>query len=229
MACLAHDEWPSDDEEFEKALKERIYHLDAPLMATAQAASPVAVAALAETPLPDVSESVSKLPPLGPSPQLPGEKLCDATFQGRYAGMNAPHRPEARLRLLVLYGTGGFQMSMSSWFNASPRPPDWLEVRLLELPGHGFREAEPLPFDEDEMALASLEWPPRSVAELRLCRDVLVRQLVDECGPLLGPRTALYGFSSGAMLMFEVAVRLKPTRPATLALTSLIPLSKGLP
>jgi hypothetical protein len=24
MACLAHDDWPSDDEEFEQALKERI-------------------------------------------------------------------------------------------------------------------------------------------------------------------------------------------------------------
>ena len=152
--------------------------------------------------------SIASLPPLGESPLLPGETLCEKKNAGSGYSMNAPLKPDARMRLLLIYGTGGFQMSMNSWFNTKPRPPDWLEVRLIELPGHGFREAEPLPFDEDEMAMASLEWPPQELSDITACRDLLVRQMVDEVTPLLGPQTAIYGFSSGAMLVYLMALEI---------------------
>ena len=40
---------------------------------------------------------------------------------------------------------GGFSTSMSSWW---ARAPPWLEVRVIELPGYGWRAEEPLPFTE---------------------------------------------------------------------------------
>ena len=52
-------------------------------------------------------------------------------------------KPKAKMRLFLAYGMGGFSASLHDWFR---KAPDWLEVRPLELPGHGWRKAEPLTF-----------------------------------------------------------------------------------
>lgn len=132
--------------------------------------------------------------------------------------MNPAVKPDAKMRLLALYGMGGFSMSMRDWHASMPKPPEWLEVRLLELPGHGFRDSEPLPFDDDEMEMNSLTWPPTELSHISAGRDALVRQLVDEAMPLLNPppgssagqsQTALFGFSNGAMLVYLMALELQ--------------------
>ena len=48
-----------------------------------------------------------------------------------------------QVRLFALYGMGGAAVSLANWWN---RRPEWLEVRPLDLPGHGWRSAEPMPF-----------------------------------------------------------------------------------
>ena len=74
-------------------------------------------------------------PSLGSSIALPGEGAARPATRPRL-------KPDAKLRLFAFYGMGGFSLSLSSWWQNAPA---WLEVRPIELPGHGWREAEPLP------------------------------------------------------------------------------------
>ena len=129
---------------------------------------------------------------------LIGVDRLSATIRAKAVGLltNAP-LADARDAIAPHLRHRRFQMSMNSWF-------DWLEVRLIELPGHGFREAEPLPFDEDEMAMASLE--SRAFRHHRVPR--LARAPDGGLTPLLGPQTAIYGFSSGAMLVYLMALEI---------------------
>jgi len=74
----------------------------------------------------------AKLPCIGHGPQLPGEALSEAK------GCHKP-KPEARVRLFALYGVADVAMSLQPWID---RAPEWLEVRLVDLPGHGFRQRD---------------------------------------------------------------------------------------
>ena len=78
-------------------------------------------------------QEVSTLPALGESPPLPGEP--DA--EGRLAC--GARRTAARARLLCLYGAADTAAAFADW---QARAPPWLEVRAVELPGHGSREAD---------------------------------------------------------------------------------------
>lgn len=145
---------------------------------------------------------LSPLPSLGPSPLLPGEEAANAKYANSKYSMNPPIRPEAKVRLLALYGMGGFSMSMRDWHASAPKPPDWLEVRLLELPGHGFRAEEALP----PCSAAG----PFDGEALLAQRTALASALAEEIALAAGEAPfALYGFSYGAILMYEVA-RLLP-------------------
>ena len=77
------------------------------------------------------------LPPLRTTaPSMPGEE------KGSTRSCFVP-QPEARVRLFCLYGVADVAMSIEPWIRNAPK--EWLEVRLLDLPGHGFRSQEPLP------------------------------------------------------------------------------------
>lgn len=66
-------------------------------------------------------------------------------------------KPKAKMRLFASYGMGGFSLSLHDWFQ---KAPDWLEVRPLELPGHGWRDAEPLAFEPGSKTDPIKFWPP---------------------------------------------------------------------
>jgi hypothetical protein len=73
------------------------------------------------------------LPPLQSSSQMPGEE------KGATRGCFVP-KPAACVRLFCLYGVADSCMSLKGWVDAAPA--GWLEVRLVDLPGHGFRSHE---------------------------------------------------------------------------------------
>jgi alpha-beta hydrolase superfamily lysophospholipase len=111
-------------------------------------------------------------------------------------------KPEARVRLFTLYGVAGASTSMRKW--ASSAPP-WLEVRLLELPGHGYLADEPLP------PCAARRTVPVAGAELQEQRAQWVRALADQLQLLVqGPTPyALCGFSFGALVVFDLCHELR--------------------
>lgn len=138
---------------------------------------------------------------------LPLPALGRSTFSMPYeahpkAHKCVRHKPRARARLLALYGVGDAALNMYSWLEAAPA---WLEVRLVELPGHGFRKDEPLPACSQQQ-----QTRPCSAAELAEQRSRLCDQLLEELMPLLdGAPYAVLGFSLGALLMFEVMHKLQ--------------------
>ena len=94
--------------------------------------------------------------------------------------------------------------------------PEWLEVRLLELPSHGMRQRG-LQYD-DLPPCAKRVQKPLPQADLLKQRRELVAQLAAEVAPLLqrlpaGGNTpvpyALYGFSFGSLLAYEIAIELR--------------------
>lgn len=109
-------------------------------------------------------------------------------------------RPNARVRLFVLYGVADVTMSMQKWLiNA----PEWLEVRLVEYPGHGFRSTEPLP------ACAANNQSGLDEASLALQRQQLIDKLSAEIQSAAGSRPyALYGFSFGAVISYGITLKL---------------------
>ena len=133
------------------------------------------------------------LPGLGPSPTLPGE------------APSAP-KPEARMRLIVLYGTGHKASDLAAWQAASP---PWLEIRVLELPGHGTRAAEGV------WSVGTLRMDEAALSDEEICSSVesertrLVDALADSVRPLLDSPYCLYGFSSGALLAYLVVLELQ--------------------
>ena len=139
-----------------------------------------------------VVSSLAVLPPVG----------CDALMTGeedaRKRGCGRP-KPDARVRLFALYGVADNTLSLAPIVNQAP---DWLEVRLLELPGHGFRRKERLPPASQPQEV--------SAAALTEQRGELVRHLADEISLASGIAPfALYGFSFGAVLMYEVVLELR--------------------
>jgi pimeloyl-ACP methyl ester carboxylesterase len=125
---------------------------------------------------------------------LPGEE------KGRTRGCFRP-KPDARVRFFVLYGVADVAVSCQAWIRAAP---EWLEVRVLDYPGHGFRAAEPLP-----SCSASANGRGLDEVELRAQRAALVTALTrDIVKAAAGKPFALYGFSFGALLAYGVALEL---------------------
>jgi surfactin synthase thioesterase subunit len=135
------------------------------------------------------------LKPLGASSPLRGESVEAC-------------RPEARVRIVALYGSGHDATAFAEWQSAAP---SWLELRVLELPGHGTRAAEGLwstgEACEEDMHLASDDELRAKVAEER---SRFIGSLADELAPLLTPGTpyAFYGFSSGALFCYLLTLEL---------------------
>lgn len=108
------------------------------------------------------------------------------------------------MRLFALYGMGSFSLSLNDWCVYSP---EWLEVRPIELPGHGWREAEPLAFSKGSSS--EIDWWSARWDTLQAARRAFVNDLCDSIVPLLNVRYALYGFSNGAMLAYLIALELE--------------------
>ena len=144
-----------------------------------------------------------KLPPLATAgPSLPGE-LNDK------ARRCFKERPEARVRLFVFYGVADVCLSLQPWITNSPS--DWLEVRLVDLPGHGLRSTEPLP------GCAEGEQENFDEAKLAQQRSELIAQLTDEIAAAAGSAPfALYGFSFGALIAYGIELELRQRGAANL-------------
>lgn len=109
--------------------------------------------------------------------------------------MTAPH---ARLRLICLPQAGGSAASFAPW---RLTPPPGVELATVELPGRGVRSAEPVPDTLEELADAVLD----GIA-----------------GELREPY-ALFGHSFGALIGYELAVRIRRrglTPPAALLVSA---------
>ena len=123
------------------------------------------------------------------------------------AALSVPRKPTASLRLFCL---GGISETSASFQEFLLHAPKWLEVRPLELPGHGFREGlegtSGAVMGEGELAApCTLD----GYAPLRLARAKLAAQLVDEIEALTEQPYALWGFSLGAMMVYLMAVELQ--------------------
>jgi len=106
-----------------------------------------------------------------------------------------PPRPAAAVRLFCFPYAGGSAALYRSWSDALPA----LDVCAVELPGHGARRAEP---------------PAPDLA-------ALVDALAGGLAPLLDRPFALFGFSFGALVAFELARRLRrERRPEPVALVA---------
>ncbi|CAL9611974.1 Thioesterase PikA5 [Streptomyces sp. enrichment culture] len=92
--------------------------------------------------------------------------------------------PDTRLRLICLPQAGGSAASFAPW---RLTPPPGVELATVELPGRGVRSAEPVPDTLEQLADAVLD----GVA-----------------GELHAPY-ALFGHSFGALLAYEIAVRVR--------------------
>lgn len=139
--------------------------------------------------------STSPLDPLGAAAAatlMPGESSARSLY--------AP-RPEARVRLFCLYGVADVSISCSHWIEAAP---PWLEVRLVDYPGHGLRAKEPLPACSIGQQLQLDE------AALHEQRAALVQLLTEEIlAAADGKPFALFGFSFGALLAYHICIGLQ--------------------
>ncbi|MGW0703966.1 thioesterase II family protein [Streptomyces sp. NPDC002867] len=88
-----------------------------------------------------------------------------------------------RLRLICLPQAGGSARSFAPW---RLTPPDGVELATVELPGRGVRGAEPLPGTLEELA------------------DAVIDGIADE----FAMPYALFGHSFGALLGYEIALRI---------------------
>ena len=123
---------------------------------------------------------------------LPGEAV--ASQRGREL-----RKAGARVRLFVLYGVADSSSAMTAW---RTNAPDWLEVRFLELPGHGQRVKEPLPsYAASDPSAKKGE----VVSAFRAHRRSVAAEIADGLGPFVDEPYALYGFSLGAILVYEAA------------------------
>ena len=146
------------------------------------------------------------LPTLGTSPLLAGE--AKAVQRGKKIAL----KPDANVRLLALYGVGDQSTSLRTWVSKAPA---WCETRLLELPGHGYRADESLP---PCAARRDAPVPPSALEEQRAA---WVASLADEVAPLLDQPYAFYGFSFGALLLYELCLELnRRGAPPPLALVA---------
>ena len=133
-----------------------------------------------------LQRALEPLPCIGLGAFMPGED------KGVARGCSQLN-PGARARLFVLYGVADVAMSTQPWLRCAP---SWLEVRLIDLPGHGFRQQQPLPPSSEQGAALD-------TAALNAERAQLVASLTDEIVAAAdGQPFALYGFSFGALLAY---------------------------
>ena len=170
------------------------------------------------------------LSPLGWSAAMPWELS---------QSLHIPRKPHAVVRLFTI---GGIAETSFSFNRLLASAPAWCEVRPIELPGHGFRDAADKDGHEEAVMGAGMPSADEIAASLAsgaadgeatrkvLCesRRKLVKQLVDEMAPLLdGAPYALFGFSMGALLTYlitrEVELRGLPLP------ISLIAMGRGAP
>ncbi len=93
-------------------------------------------------------------------------------------------RPDATLRLFCIPFAGGGASAFNAWWS---RLPDWVELRAVQLPGRETRLRE-TPFSNLDAAVAAL---------------------ADAIRPELDRPFALFGYSMGALLGFELARELR--------------------
>lgn len=122
-------------------------------------------------------------------------------------------KANGRVRLFCIYGVADAALSLRSWIQDAP---EWLEVRLLELPGHGYLAKE-----QDLPPCSYSSGSPLSREELReQLQECIVQELADQMVPLLYKEGqdkrekepvcyALYGFSWGAMIAYELCLELE--------------------
>lgn len=84
----------------------------------------------------ECSRKLEPLKPLGATPPMRGEPAAEGS-----ASVALASRPEARVRLVAIYGSGCTAESFDAWRASAPT---WLELRVLELQGIGTRESEGL-------------------------------------------------------------------------------------
>ena len=146
---------------------------------------------------------LEKLPSLGASPLLPGES-GDSNL-----------RPFAKVRLLALYGAGDTARAFNAWMAGAP---SWLEIRPVELPGHGLRASEVFQPGERDASFEHEHSDEELALAITSHRDRLVVGLADELVHLIGcptanslspPPYAIMGFSSGAMLGYLLVLELQ--------------------
>mmetsp|Transcript_43302 Transcript_43302/g.131776 ORF Transcript_43302/g.131776 Transcript_43302/m.131776 type:complete len:291 (-) Transcript_43302:620-1492(-) len=111
----------------------------------------------------------------------------------------------ANARLFCLYGIADSSASMRRWSTSSP---EWLETRIVELPGHGYLTKGLPP--------CSVKVPePLKSPELEDQRSEWVRGLTDQIEHLLVDEKqdtvpyAIYGFSFGAMMAYLICEELE--------------------
>lgn len=150
------------------------------------------------------------LSPLGWSAAMPWELSHS---------LQIPRKPHAIVRLFTMGGIAETSYSFNKLLTSAPA---WCEVRPIELPGHGFRDAADEDGQEEEVMGAGMPRADEIAASLKASgggvadgeatrtllleyRRKLVRQLVDEMAPLLdGAPYALFGFSMGALLTYLI-------------------------
>lgn len=176
---------------------------------------------------------------------LPGEQIA---FSKPTRNAQRPpadvRRPNARVRLFAVSGIADFGARLQGLVDSAPQ---WLEVRLMDLPGHGQRANNittdglpPCAFRQSEDAQRPNAGGESAKAYVLQQLTDLVEQLVDEMWPLLlnGEASrldttaggggssgfvpyALLGFSFGAMLAYRIERALrKRGAPAPLLLVA---------
>ena len=123
-------------------------------------------------------------------------------------------KPNARVRLFCAYGVADTALSLRSWIQDAP---EWLEVRILELPGHGYLAKEqdlpPCSYYQQSVVYSNEELKD----QLNKC---IVQELADQMEPLLYNINqpdekqepicyAFYGFSWGAMVAYELCLEME--------------------
>lgn len=148
---------------------------------------------------PDFAKSIEKLASIG---DFGGKRIPGEDWAEKNAPKQAPLiKPNAKVRLFIFSGLGGFAVSLRDWW-VSYVAPSWIEVRPLEFPGHGWRETEPLPFmagSKSEPKNFLAEGAPVDFASCEKGRLAEIGAIADAIAPMLDKPYAIYGFCSGAI------------------------------
>ena len=122
---------------------------------------------------------------------------------------------------------------MRKWATSAP---EWLQVRLVELPGHGYLSN----VDDNESSCmplcANRQTSPFSRTQLEKQRFEWIRSLARQIEPLLYRNDgtfapcAFYGFSFGALLAYELLLELQRKFPSrSTPLVALFACGRGAP
>ena len=168
-----------------------------------------------------MAERLAVLPRLGDAQSLLiGEKKAEQRRK------QVLRKPDARVRLFAMYGVADSANSMRKWASAAP---DWLEVRILELPGHGYRADEELPPCaarlQEPVENSVLDQQRKELIEGLASEVQAVQQRDDDASPCC---CAFLGFSFGALLAYELVRELQRRDPASPPL-ALFALGRGAP